>query len=397
MAAGPQEKDDADPAHPPRPDSVTPAAAGPTQPARGRAPDPLTAAGLPDAEAGSSRPGATTLPGAAPLPGAGTAATARTASGLPGGSPAIGTVAASSSSAADPSAAAERLLRRLEARGLVRGLEALAAERRAAPALVSELLARPDAAQAAVADPRFATAEVVWRLLEVSREEEAAIALRQLVLARTVAERLAAAHPGPGQASSSPRAGGRSELALQLRVEVACETAQRQVDGAEPAAAAAALRDTAALLRPELGYARAVYCRAMAKLRRAQQRWEEALALGDRAVRLLRQHGTAPERAAAVVELGWLMLEAGDADEAVPLFKRALAAVETVPYPAIYCRLGLAVALVESGQSDDPGDIDQLLVDSEWMIHQTRLPVDPHRLQALAAQAAARCRRDPPR
>jgi tetratricopeptide (TPR) repeat protein len=300
-------------------------------------------------------------------------------------------------------AAAERLMRRLEARGLARELEALAAERRAAPVLVRELLGRPDAQDAAAADPRFATPEVAWRLLEVSREEGAAAALRQLALARSIAGQIAGERrdPGAGAGAGAGAGGGGaggvrtgSHLASQLRIEVACETAQRLIDSGNPTAAEQALREAGAILPPDQGYARAVYCRAMAKLRRAQHRWEEALALGDRSVRMLRQHGTAPERAAATVELGWLMLEAGDADEAVPLFKRALAAVETIPYPTIYCRLGLAVALVESGQAEQAGDIDQLLVDSEWMIGQTRLPVDPHRLRSLAAHAASRCRRD---
>jgi tetratricopeptide (TPR) repeat protein len=222
---------------------------------------------------------------------------------------------------------------------------------------------------------------VVWRLLEVSRQETAAAALRQLALATEIAGHLDGAHCA-------------SDLPAQLRVEVACETALRLIDHGDAAAAAGALHAAVSHLRPDLGYARAVYCRALAKLRRAQRRWEEALALADRAARLLRHHGTAPERAAAIVEQGWLMLEAGDADEAVPLFTRTLASVDTVPYPAIYCRLGLAVALVESGQAAESGDIDQLLVDSEWMIGQTRLPIDPHRLRSLAAQAAARCRRD---
>jgi tetratricopeptide (TPR) repeat protein len=297
----------------------------------------------------------------------------------------------------DPAAVAERLMRRLEGRGLARGLEELAAERRAAPGLVSELLARPDAHEAAATDPRLATPEVVWRLLEVSREESAATAVRQLALGRDIASRLTGRRAGErGERGERRSAGARpgAHLALQLRVEVACELAQRLIDNGNPTGAEQALHEAGALLPPDQGYPRAVYCRAMAKLRRAQHRWEEALALGDRAIRLLRQHGTAPERAAATVEQGWLMLEAGDADDAAALFKRVLAAVETIPYPAIYCRLGLAVALVESGQSEEAGDIDQLLVDSEWMIGQTRLPVDPHRLRSLAAHAAARCRRD---
>jgi hypothetical protein len=356
MAAASRKRDDSDPVHRPKADPPATAPAG---------------------DGAAERPGAIDRSGAGQR-----AANPEACPGEPAAAP-----------GGDAAAAAERLMRRLEARGLARELEVLAAERRAAPGLVSELLARPDSQEAAGADPRFATPEVAWRLLEVSREEGAATALRQLALARAIAGQLTRRAAGGDGGGTGARIGS-SHLATQIRVEVACEIAHRLIDSGKATAAEQALHDAGALLPADHGYARAVYCRAMAKLRRAQHRWEEALALGARSVRLLRQHGTAPERAAATVEQGWLMLEAGDPDEAVPLFKRVLAAVETIPYPAIYCRLGLAVALVESGQAEQAGDIDQLLVDSEWMIGQTRLPVDPHRLRALAAHAAARCHRD---
>jgi tetratricopeptide (TPR) repeat protein len=282
----------------------------------------------------------------------------------------------------DPAAAAiERLLQRLEGRGLDAKLAAVERERREAPGLVAELLALPEARRsAAAADARFATPEVVWRLLEVSRDAAPAAALRQLGLARKIAIHLGALRPA-------------ASLPVQLRVEVSCETAHRQLDGGDIAAAAASLREAAAALRPDIGYARALYCRALARLRRAEHRWEEALALGDRAVRLLDDHGSASEMAAAIVEQGWLLLDAGEADEAVPLFERALPEVETIPYPAVSCRLGLAIALRESGQAADGARIEQLLGDAEWMLAQASAESDQPRLRWLAAQAAARCGR----
>jgi tetratricopeptide (TPR) repeat protein len=277
------------------------------------------------------------------------------------------------------SRAIERLLRRLEGKDLEGKLAALERERRQAPGLVAELLGLPEPRRAAAAaSGRFASPEVVWQLLEVSRQEAPA-ALLQLALARKIALHLAALRPA-------------ATLHIQLRVEVSCEIAQRLLDGGDAAAAAVPLREAAAELRPDLGYGRAVYCRALARLRRAEHRWEEALALGERAVRLLDEHGSAAEVAAAEVEQGWLLLDTGDADEAVPVFERALPRVESIPYSAVTCRLGLAIALLESGEGRDRQRIDRLLADAEWMIGQASAAGDLPRLRWLAAQALARYR-----
>ena len=301
-----------------------------------------------------------------------------------GAGPEDATAGAAGTRETDPSSAAaaaaiERLLQRLEGRGLDAKLAALEQERREAPGLVAELLALPDARRsAAAASARFATPEVVWRLLEVSRESAPDAALQHLREARKIALHLAALRPA-------------ASLPIQLRVEVSCETAHRQIDAGERAAAAVNLREAAAALRPDLGYARALYCRALARLRRAEHHWEEALALGDRAVRLLDDHGSTAEMATAIVEQGWLLLDAGEADEAAPLFERALPEVETLPYPAVSCRLGLAIALLESGNGADRARLEQLLADAEWMIAQASAESDQPRLRWLAAQAAARC------
>jgi hypothetical protein len=279
---------------------------------------------------------------------------------------------------AGAAAAVDRLWQRLEGRGLDAKLAALEQERREAPGLVAELLALPEErCSAAAASASLATPEVVWRLLEVSRDSVPAAALRQLGQARKIAIHLAALRPA-------------ASLSIQLRAEVSCETAHRQIDAGDPEAAAASLREAAAALRPDLGYARALYCRALARLRRTEHRWEEALALGDRAVRLLDDHGSTSEMAAATVEQGWLLLDAGEADEAVPLFERALPDVEAIPYSAVTCRLGLAIALRESGQAADRPRLEKLLADAEWMIAQASAEADQPRLRWLAAQANAR-------
>ncbi len=301
---------------------------------------------------------------------------------------------AGASGAADPSGAgspaaaadlveqaAQRLLERLAGHGLETNLAAIEQERRQAPRLVAEILELPEPRRsAAAASARYATPEVVWRLLEASRDMAPEPAVAQLGLARKIAIHLAALRPA-------------ASLNFQLRVEVSCEMALRLLDAGEPAAAAARLREAAAALRPDLGYARAIYCRALARLRQAEHRWEEALALAERAVRLLEVHGSRSETAAVVVEEGWLLLDAGEADEAVPRFERAQPEVEAVPYAAVTCRLGLAIALLESGQGGERARIERLLADAEWMIGQASASGDLPRLRWLAAQAVARCGR----
>ncbi|HXO41434.1 MAG TPA: hypothetical protein VN999_08305, partial [Thermoanaerobaculia bacterium] len=125
---------------------------------------------------------------------------------------------AASSAASAAAAAVDRLWQRLEGRGLDAKLAALEQERREAPGLVAELLALPEeGCSAAAASARFATPEVVWRLLEVSRDSVPAAAFRQLGQARKIAIHLAALRPA-------------ASLSIQLRVEVSCETAHRQID-----------------------------------------------------------------------------------------------------------------------------------------------------------------------
>jgi tetratricopeptide (TPR) repeat protein len=279
-----------------------------------------------------------------------------------------------------PALAIQRLLRRLESKDLDARIAALERERREAPGLVAELLALPEPRRSAAAtSARYATPEVVWQLMEISRDQPPPAALAQLGLTRQIALHLAARRP-------------EAALHVQLRVEVSCEIAHRLLDDGDADAAVVPLEEAAAALRPDLGYGRALYCRALARVRRAEHRWEEALALAERAVRLLGEHGAAAEAAAAEVEHGWLLFDAGDADEAVPVFEKALARVEPIPRSAVTCRLGLAIALLESGQGADRPRIDRLLADAEWMIDQASAAGDLPRLRWLAAEAMARYR-----
>jgi len=158
-------------------------------------------------------------------------------------------------------AAIRRLLRELESEtGLDGKMAAIQRERREAAERVRERLACPDRWGAAATEPRYASIEVAWQLLEAARDEEPLLALRLVDLAWDVAGLLVARDP-------------EALLHRQLLVEVRCERAYRLLDMEDLAAAAAELRRAAGQLAPDLGYGRALYCRALATLRREQRRW----------------------------------------------------------------------------------------------------------------------------
>jgi tetratricopeptide (TPR) repeat protein len=180
-------------------------------------------------------------------------------------------------------AAIRRLLRELESEaGLDGKMAAIQRERREAAGRVRELLARPDSWGSAATEPRFASLEVAWQLLEAARDEEPPVPLRLVDLAWDIAGLLAARDPA-------------ALLHRQLLVEVRCERAHRLLDMADLAEAARELRRAGGQLALDLGYGRAVYCRALARLRREQRRWEEALTLSERAVVLLDDYGSTLE------------------------------------------------------------------------------------------------------
>ena len=273
-------------------------------------------------------------------------------------------------------AAIRRLLRELESEtGLDGKMAAIQRERREAAERVRELLTRPDSWGTAATEPRYASLEVAWQLLEAARDEEPLLALRLVDLAWDVAGLLAARDP-------------TALLHRQLLVEVRCERAHRLLDMEDLAAAVGELRRAAGQLAPDLGYGRALYCRALARLRREQRRWEEALALSERAVVLLDDYGSTLEAGQAQVEQGWALIEAGDADEAQPLLEAAMPLVDGVQPWMVTGRLGLAVAMREGG---DPEGADRLLVRADQLIAGVMEPGMRLHLRRLAAEAARRC------
>jgi tetratricopeptide (TPR) repeat protein len=273
-------------------------------------------------------------------------------------------------------AAIRRLLRELESEtGLDDKMAAIQRERREAVERVRELLACPDSWGLAATEPRYGSIEVAWQVLEAARDEEPLLALRLVDLAWDIAVALAARNP-------------EALLYRQLLVEVRCERAHRLLDTADHAAAARELRRAARQLAPDLGYGRALYCRALARLRREQRRWEEALALGERAAVLLDDYGSTLEVGQAQVEQGWTMIEAGDSDEALPLLEAAMPLVEGVQPWTVSGRLGLAVATWERG---DPEGAGKLLVMADLVIAGVMEPGMRLHLRRLAAEAARRC------
>lgn len=273
-------------------------------------------------------------------------------------------------------AAIRRLLRELESETELDGkLAAIERERREAREKVRELLAHPDSWGTAATEPRYASIEVAWQVLEVARDEEPLLALRLIELAEDVAGDLVARRP-------------EALLERQLVVEVRCARAHRLLDTADRAAADRELRRAAGQLAPDLGYGRALYCRALARLRREQRRWEEALALGERTVMLLDDYGSTLEAGQAQIEQGWTLIEAGDPDEALPLLEAAMPLVDGVQPWTVTGRLSLAVAMKENG---DPAGAARLLARADLLIAEGMEPRMRLRLRWLAAQAARRC------
>jgi tetratricopeptide (TPR) repeat protein len=177
-------------------------------------------------------------------------------------------------------------------------------------------------------------------------------------------------------------------LHRQLLVEVRCARAHRLLDRGNRGLAVRELRKAAEVVQPDLGYGRGLYCRALARLRREERRIEEALALAERAVSLLDDYGTAFEAGQAQVERGWVLVEAGEPDEAVPVLRMALPLVEGAPACMVVGRLGLSLALSENGE---PQAARQELAEADRLIPQVIDPATRVRLLWLGAQVARRC------
>lgn len=291
-------------------------------------------------------------------------------------------------------AAIRRLLQDLEVEGDVASrLAAIHRERREATERVRELLACPDVWGTAATEPRYVSLEVAWQLLGVAAEEEPMLALRLIDLAGELAASLVARDPA-------------GSLNRQLLVEVRCARAHRLLDSSDRSAAAQELRRAASHLAPDLPYGRALYCLALARLRREQRQWEEAVAVAHRAVQLLEAYGTALETGQAQLEQAWALIETGDPEEAELLLEAALPLVAGVPPSEILARLGLAVAMTESGEGAEGMDrcergagcelggsesVGELLVAADRLTAQVLEPGLRLRLHWLGAWAARRC------
>jgi tetratricopeptide (TPR) repeat protein len=282
-----------------------------------------------------------------------------------------------------PDAASEaaflRLLRDLESDTELDGrLAAIERERCDAEARVRELLERPDSWGTAATEPRYASLAVARQLLAAASGEEPPLALRLIELAGDITVGLAGSEPGA--------LGHR-----QLLVEVRCARAHRLLDAVNRGGASRELRRAARQLAPDLVYGRALYCQALARLRRDARRWEEALALGGRAAALLERYGSALEAGQAQIEQGWTLIEAGDPEEALPWIEAALPLVEGALPWAVRGRLGLAVAMAAGGEGGETASAGQLLGAADRLIAQVPEPGTRLRLRWQGARAARRC------
>ncbi|HVT14806.1 MAG TPA: hypothetical protein VHQ90_01330 [Thermoanaerobaculia bacterium] len=281
-------------------------------------------------------------------------------------------------------AAAQRLWRRIGGR-VSSAAGRIERERAQALGLVEEILAMPEQALAgAAADPRFRVPEVAWQLLEASRGSDEPLAALSLAgLAQEIAFQLAGTCP--------------PAVCAALRVETSCEVADRlrgcgRLDCAAAQLQAAAHQFQAALL-PELGFARAVYCRSLARLRRAERRREEALALIERSVTLFDQaRETAPverlEAGESQVEHGWILLEDRQLARAVAVLRQALARIGDVPRAAVHARHGLALALARSGRERQA---EEVLAEAQKLAARVGGPGARLRLLRTEAQILAAC------
>lgn len=264
----------------------------------------------------------------------------------------------------------EAAWRRIEAQ-LKTSAERSDRERERAHTLAEELLAMPEERWAEAAnDRRFWLPDLVRKLLEASRALEDPLSALPLVsLAQEVVGRLEGngLRGYEGESAESCTA----DTIAELRVETGCEMANRLRSCGRLDSAEAELREAAPYLEPDLPAARGLFCRCLAQLRQAQQRWEEALALIERAVALF--DGPDPDQewtlelGSAQVDLGLILLDAGEPEEAVPVLTNVLDLVDAVPQAAIAARHGLALALARSGGCDQ---VDAVLIDAQRLTEQ---------------------------
>lgn len=100
---------------------------------------------------------------------------------------------------------------------------------------------------------------------------------------------------------------------------------------------------------------RAAFCRELAELRRAETRYEEALALFERAAGLFGDYGQLEDQAAAWIAEGDLHLRLADPARALPPFESAarLAEEGLDAGLALSAAIGAATALLAQGRTDE--------------------------------------------
>ena len=187
--------------------------------------------------------------------------------------------------------------------------------RRKAEPLVAELAALPREERHALFDQhrRYRTFFVAWQLLERScRMEDAAESESLGRLAAAVAERLDGAGPSAGM-----------EVGLAIGAWCAVGEACRRLGRLEEAEDAflRAVRPLEKSIDPAES---AEYCRGLSRLRRDQRRFDEAMALLERAATLFGSAGQTRDQALALADLAAVHLDLEDTEGAVTTFDRAL-------------------------------------------------------------------------
>ncbi len=207
--------------------------------------------------------------------------------------------------------------------------------RRRAEPLVAELLALPrEERQARLEEgSRFRTVFVAWKLLERSWQvEDAAEAESSSRLAAAIAERLAAKRPGGG-----------IEEGLAIGAWCAVGEACRRLGRLE-AAEEALVRAVPHLERSADPVENAEYCHWLARLRRDQRRFDEAMALLDRAATLFGGAGQTRDQALALADIAAVLLDREEVDAAVMALDRVLALGPAAVEPGLAAGAGGGVA-----------------------------------------------------
>jgi len=272
---------------------------------------------------------------------------------------------------------ARRILDTVEIR-----LQEQAADRKRAARLLPELLALPPAERgAAIAEQaRFDSPGLAQRLLDLAEAascEERGEAGDFVALAQQVVDRL------------SPRWGRAETAILQVRT-LGLESEARRQQG-RLAAAEVGLRqalDRLGLL--PVGHAeRAELCRLLARLRRDQEREDEAIALMALAAARYEALPDGRRAAGCRLELAWLHLEAEEIEDALRLFEQArlagdIGVDEAGPYLSLLH--GLALVYTDFGRDDEAEAA--VAEAADWARSRPRR--DRLRAQRIAASVAER-------